>query len=84
MTEAVGFFRPGAGWLHRLNPYPKLLVLVWGVLAPWKKSYANSGGQVCPVITCGSADVHSRGQVRQTPKFQFTCRVCGHWWTAKP
>jgi len=35
MTEAVGFFRPGAGWLHRLNPYPKLLLLVWGVLAPF-------------------------------------------------
>ena len=35
MSEAVGFFRPGAGWLHRLNPYPKLLLLVWGVLAPF-------------------------------------------------
>ena len=35
MTEAVGFFRPGAGWLHRLNPYPKLLLVLWGVLAPF-------------------------------------------------
>ena len=35
MTEAAGFFRPGSGWLHRLNPFPKLLLLVWGVLAPF-------------------------------------------------
>ena len=35
MTEAVGFFRPGVGWLHRLNPYPKLLLVLWGVLAPF-------------------------------------------------
>lgn len=35
MNEAVGFFRPGTGWLHRLNPFPKLLLLVWGVLAPF-------------------------------------------------
>jgi energy-coupling factor transport system permease protein len=35
MQQAVGFFRPGDGWLHRLNPYPKLLLLVWGVLAPF-------------------------------------------------
>jgi len=57
---------------------------VWGVMAPWKKSYAHSGGKICPVPTCCSADVHRRGQVRQTPKYQFTCRACGHWWTAKP
>lgn len=35
MNEAAGFFRPGGGWLHRLNPFPKLLLLVWGVLAPF-------------------------------------------------
>jgi energy-coupling factor transport system permease protein len=35
MHEAVGFFRPGDGWLHRLNPFPKLLLLVWAVLAPF-------------------------------------------------
>ena len=35
MSEAVGFFRPGSGWLHRLNPFPKLLLLLWGVLAPF-------------------------------------------------
>ena len=35
MNEAVGFYRPGSGWLHRLNPFPKLLLLVWGVLAPF-------------------------------------------------
>jgi energy-coupling factor transport system permease protein len=35
MTEAVGFFRPGTGWLHRLNPFPKLLLVLWGVLAPF-------------------------------------------------
>jgi energy-coupling factor transport system permease protein len=35
MNEAVGFYRPGTGWLHRLNPFPKLLLLVWGVLAPF-------------------------------------------------
>ncbi len=35
MNEAVGFFRPGSGWLHRLNPFPKLLLLLWGVLAPF-------------------------------------------------
>jgi energy-coupling factor transport system permease protein len=35
VQQAVGFFRPGDGWLHRLNPFPKLLLLVWGVLAPF-------------------------------------------------
>jgi len=35
MEQAVGFYRPGDGWLHRLNPYPKLLLLLWGVLAPF-------------------------------------------------
>src|SRR4051794_12343086 len=35
MQQAVGFYRPGDGWLHRLNPYPKLLLLLWGVLAPF-------------------------------------------------
>jgi energy-coupling factor transport system permease protein len=35
VNEAAGFFRPGDGWLHRLNPFPKLLLLVWGVLAPF-------------------------------------------------
>lgn len=35
MHEAMGFYRPGDGWLHRLNPYPKLLLVLWGVLAPF-------------------------------------------------
>jgi energy-coupling factor transport system permease protein len=35
MHEAMGFYRPGGGWLHRLNPYPKLLLVLWGVLAPF-------------------------------------------------
>jgi energy-coupling factor transport system permease protein len=35
MQEAMGFYVPGTGWLHRLHPYPKLLLVVWGVLAPF-------------------------------------------------
>jgi len=35
MDEALGFFLPGTGWLHRLNPLPKFLFMIWGVLAPF-------------------------------------------------
>jgi len=35
MNEAMGFFVPGSGWLHRLHPHPKLLLVLWGVLAPF-------------------------------------------------
>lgn len=35
MDEALGFFVPGTGWLHRLNPLPKALFMIWGVLAPF-------------------------------------------------
>lgn len=38
MTEAAGaagFSRPGDGWLHRLNPVPKLLLLAWAAIAPF-------------------------------------------------
>ena len=35
MDEALGFFVPGTGWLHRLNPLPKFLFMIWGVLAPF-------------------------------------------------
>jgi energy-coupling factor transport system permease protein len=35
MTEAMGFYAPGTGWLHRLHPAPKLLLVLWGVLAPF-------------------------------------------------
>jgi energy-coupling factor transport system permease protein len=33
--EAMGFYVPGGGWLHRLHPWPKLLFVVVGVLAPF-------------------------------------------------
>lgn len=33
--EALGFSRPGSGWLHALHPWPKLLLLIWAVLAPF-------------------------------------------------
>jgi energy-coupling factor transport system permease protein len=33
--EILGFYRPGRGWLHTLHPWPKLLLLVWAVLAPF-------------------------------------------------
>ena len=35
MDEALGFFVAGTGWLHRLNPLPKFLFMIWGVLAPF-------------------------------------------------
>lgn len=69
-----------------LEKYNKIDVLraeqVWNVIAPWKKNHPRLFEFGCPV--CGSLDVHRRGRVRQTPKFQFNCRSCGHWWTAKP
>jgi energy-coupling factor transport system permease protein len=33
--EAMGFYVPGEGWLHRLHPWPKLLFVILGVLAPF-------------------------------------------------
>lgn len=35
MQEAIGFFVPGSGWLHRLHPWPKLLFVLVGVTAPF-------------------------------------------------
>ena len=35
MDETVGFFRPGGSWLHRLNPLPKALFVLWGIVAPF-------------------------------------------------
>lgn len=31
----TGFFVPGDGWLHRLHPWPKVLLVLAGVLAPF-------------------------------------------------
>lgn len=31
----MGFYVPGQGWLHRLHPWPKLLFVILGVLAPF-------------------------------------------------
>ncbi len=35
MTEGAGVYVAGTGWLHRLDPVPKLLWLIWGVVAPF-------------------------------------------------
>jgi energy-coupling factor transport system permease protein len=35
MNQAMGFYAPGSGWLHRLHPVPKLLGVVWGITAPF-------------------------------------------------
>lgn len=35
MSAAVGLFRPGDGWLHRLHPAPKLLLLAGAIVAPF-------------------------------------------------
>jgi energy-coupling factor transport system permease protein len=35
MNEAMGFYAPGSGWLHRLHPVPKLLGVLWGIVAPF-------------------------------------------------
>ncbi len=35
MNEATGFYVPGEGWLHRMHPVPKLLIITWGVIAPF-------------------------------------------------
>lgn len=32
-STATGYYRPGAGWLHRRNPVTKLLSLLWVLLA---------------------------------------------------
>ncbi len=54
---------------------------VWTRIAPWKKNHPRLFDSGCPV--CGSLDVHRRGRVRQTARFQFHCQPCGHWFTAK-
>jgi len=60
----------------------ELLATRYEELAPWKRNHPALFNSGCPV--CGSDNIHRRGRVRQTPKFQFNCRSCGHWWTAKP
>lgn len=35
MGAADGLFRPGDGWLHRLHPYPRLLLLAVAIVAPF-------------------------------------------------
>lgn len=57
---------------------------IWNVIAPWKKTYGRSTGRICPNPICGSLDIIMRGPVRQTTKHNFTCKTCGHWWTAIP
>jgi len=32
-SRSVGYFRPGASWLHRRNPLTKLLALMWLLIA---------------------------------------------------
>lgn len=59
-----------------------LLSIFYNDIAPWAKKHPALFDDGCPV--CGSQAIHRRGQVRQTPKFQFNCQDCGHWWTAKP
>jgi len=60
----------------------ELLVETYHALASWKKNHPAMHDSGCHV--CGSHNLHRRGRVRQTPKFQFNCRDCGHWFTAKP
>lgn len=31
----TSFYVPGSGWLHRRHPWPKLLAVLWAVLAPF-------------------------------------------------
>ena len=59
-----------------------LLATVYDDLAPWMKNHPALFDGGCPV--CGSEKIHRRGRVRQSPKFQFNCSDCGHWFTAKP
>jgi len=35
VSAAIGLYRPGDGWLHRLHPYPKLLLLGAALVAPF-------------------------------------------------
>jgi energy-coupling factor transport system permease protein len=35
MSEALGLYVQGGGWLYRLHPLPKSLMTLWGVLAPF-------------------------------------------------
>ncbi|HSL98484.1 MAG TPA: energy-coupling factor transporter transmembrane component T [Candidatus Deferrimicrobiaceae bacterium] len=44
MSAAVGLYRPGGGWLHRLHPYPKLLLLAVAIVAPFALPAAASAG----------------------------------------
>lgn len=77
-----------AAW-RILNKYNGIDVVraktVWGIIAPWKKTYGpGANSKMCPNPVCGSLDVIMRGPVRGGPKHNFTCKPCGHWWTAKP
>ena len=55
--------------------------VIWNVISPWVKNHPRIFDQGCPA--CGSFEIHRRGRVRQSQKFQFNCRPCGHWFTAK-
>jgi len=64
MNEALGFFVPGTGWLHRLNPLPKALFMIWGVLAPFVLATAVLPllivAQLLVAVTAGLGTTYAR------------------------
>ncbi len=53
MTSPSGAYVAGDSWLHRIDPAPKLLWLVWGVVAPFVFPPLFSYGLVVAAVVAG-------------------------------
>jgi energy-coupling factor transport system permease protein len=70
VTEALGLYVPGGGWLYRFHPLPKLLLTVWGVLAPFVLPVVALpfliGGALIAALTSGLGLPYLRGLLLTT------------------
>ena len=79
---AIDGHRPSWTILKKYNRHDVVITeKVWERLAPWMRNHPPMHPYGCPV--CGD-NMHRRGRVRQSNKFQFNCPSCGHWRVAKP
>jgi len=56
---------PGSGWLHRRHPWPKLLVVLWAVLAPFVLPPAALPALIAGAVGAGLASGLGRTYLRR-------------------
>ncbi len=61
----TSFYVPGSGWLHRRHPWPKLLAVLWAVLAPFLLPPATLPLLVGAAVGVGLASGLGRTYVRR-------------------